>query len=116
MSGTLYVVSTPIGNLGDLTARASEVLRTVDVVLCEEIPKRQYLANLPKVFKGTHVNAPGLRFLQGRDVTFAADRPFTAYADGDQIAELPATITVAPGTLRVLASCPCQTTTQSSRW
>ena len=36
MSGTLYVVSTPIGNLGDLTARASEVLRTVDVVLCED--------------------------------------------------------------------------------
>jgi YegS/Rv2252/BmrU family lipid kinase len=88
----------------------------LDVVLCEEIPKRRYLANLPKVFKGTHVNAPGLRFLQGRDVTFAADRPFTAYADGDPIAELPATIAVAPGTLRVLAPCPCQTTTQSSRW
>lgn len=36
MPGTLYVVSTPIGNLGDLTTRAAEVLRTVDVVLCED--------------------------------------------------------------------------------
>jgi diacylglycerol kinase family enzyme len=74
----------------------------LDVVLCEATPKRRYLANLPKVFKGTHVDEPSLRFLTGREVTFEADRPFTAYADGDPIAELPATITVHPGTLRVL--------------
>jgi 16S rRNA (cytidine1402-2'-O)-methyltransferase len=36
MPGTLFVVSTPIGNLGDLTHRAVEVLRTVDVVACED--------------------------------------------------------------------------------
>ncbi len=34
--GTLYVVSTPIGNLGDITARAAEVLRRADAVLCED--------------------------------------------------------------------------------
>ena len=28
--GTLYVVSTPIGNLGDLTLRAADVLRAAD--------------------------------------------------------------------------------------
>jgi YegS/Rv2252/BmrU family lipid kinase len=75
----------------------------LDVVLSEAIPKRQYLANLPKVFKSTHVNAPGLHFLRGRSISFTADRPFTAYADGDPIAELPATVDVVPGTLRVLA-------------
>jgi 16S rRNA (cytidine1402-2'-O)-methyltransferase len=36
MPGTLYVVSTPIGNLGDLSPRAAEVLRTADLVLCED--------------------------------------------------------------------------------
>lgn len=34
--GRLFVVSTPIGNLGDLTHRAVEVLRAVDVVLAED--------------------------------------------------------------------------------
>jgi YegS/Rv2252/BmrU family lipid kinase len=75
----------------------------LDVVLAEGIPKRRYLANLPRVFKGTHLREPGLHILRGRSVSFAADRPFTAYADGDPIAELPATVDVVPGTLRVLA-------------
>jgi YegS/Rv2252/BmrU family lipid kinase len=75
----------------------------LDVVLMDAMPKRSYLANLPKVFKGTHVHAEGLHILRAREVAFHADRPFTLYADGDPIADLPATVRVAPGTLRVLA-------------
>jgi 16S rRNA (cytidine1402-2'-O)-methyltransferase len=35
-AGTLHVVATPIGNLGDLSPRALEVLRTVDAVCAED--------------------------------------------------------------------------------
>jgi 16S rRNA (cytidine1402-2'-O)-methyltransferase len=41
--GTLYVVATPIGNLGDLSARAAEVLRTVDVVVAEDTRRTRTL-------------------------------------------------------------------------
>ena len=36
MSGTLYVVGTPIGNLGDLSPRAVATLENVDFIAAED--------------------------------------------------------------------------------
>jgi YegS/Rv2252/BmrU family lipid kinase len=74
----------------------------LDVTFTADQPKREYLKGLNRVFKGTHVDQPGFTILRGREITFGANRPFTAYADGDPIADLPTTVRVLPGALRVI--------------
>lgn len=47
--GTLYIVSTPIGNLDDITLRAIKTLNEVHIIVSEDIPKtRQLLSELKK--------------------------------------------------------------------
>jgi YegS/Rv2252/BmrU family lipid kinase len=75
----------------------------LDVVTISRQSRRSYLRGLPRVFRGTHVRDPAVRIVRAREVTFAADRPFTAYADGDPIAELPVSVRVLPAALRVVA-------------
>jgi YegS/Rv2252/BmrU family lipid kinase len=75
----------------------------LDVALTADRPKLEYVRALNKVFSGAHVHDAGFDIIRGREVTFRADRPFTAYADGDPAAELPATVRVRPRALRVIA-------------
>ncbi len=74
----------------------------LDIAFTEDRPKLDYLKGLKQVFDGAHLDSPAFRILRGREVRFHADRPFTAYADGDPIVDLPATVRVVPGALRVI--------------
>lgn len=74
----------------------------LEVLFFEAMPKRRYAANLPRVFKGTHLQEPGLHVLQATTVAIDANRPFQVFADGDPIADLPATVSLRPHAVRVI--------------
>jgi 16S rRNA (cytidine1402-2'-O)-methyltransferase len=80
MAGTLYVVATPIGNLGDLSPRAAEVLRRVAAVAAEDT--RRTL----KLFAHLGVPAPELISLPAFDERGRVGRIVDRLAAGEDVA------------------------------
>jgi YegS/Rv2252/BmrU family lipid kinase len=74
----------------------------LDVVIIGHVPKLRFLRLLPTVFSGTHVHQPNVAVIRSSTVTISASRPFTMYADGDPIAELPVTVRALPDAIRVI--------------
>jgi YegS/Rv2252/BmrU family lipid kinase len=73
-----------------------------DVVTIAKVGKLRFLSNLPKVFKGTHVNNDEVQVVRASRLSLSASRPFAVYADGEHLTDLPADLRVIPRALRVL--------------
>ncbi len=58
---------------------------------------------LLRVFDGSHVSLPGVFQKSAREIQISGDQPLPVWADGEHIADLPATFTVEPAAVTVLA-------------
>lgn len=90
----LYVVATPLGNLGDMTQRAHDVLSSVDVIACEDTREMKKLMSLIGIERGTrdvisvhdhneHERANDIIELiqNGSSVVYASDAGMPAISD-----------------------------------
>jgi 16S rRNA (cytidine1402-2'-O)-methyltransferase len=93
--GTLYVVATPIGNLGDLSPRAAETLRAVRAIVAEDTRRtRRLLAHLgapapallslPAFDEGGRIGAALERLAADEDVALCTDAGTPGVSDPGQ--------------------------------
>jgi 16S rRNA (cytidine1402-2'-O)-methyltransferase len=109
MPGTLYIVATPLGNLGDLSTRAAEILRRVAVVAAEDTRRTRglltHLGASPQLLSyHAHSEDRRLETLleilgDGRDVALVSDAgtPLVSDPGGELVAAArEAGVTVVP--------------------
>jgi YegS/Rv2252/BmrU family lipid kinase len=75
----------------------------LEVLMIEHYSKWRALRDLPKVYRGAHLDSPHMRLARGEVVEVRSDRQFAVYADGDPIGATPATIRIERQVLRVIA-------------
>lgn len=90
-SGILYIVATPIGNLGDITFRAADTLKLVDVVACEDTRRTEKLLSHLGLHKplqryDEHTHEPASRKIvemlkSGKSVALVTDAGTPAISD-----------------------------------
>lgn len=109
MPGRLFVVATPIGNLGDLSPRAMEVLRAVALIAAEDTRHTRGLldkfgietptTSLPAFAEGQRAGAILERLAAGHDVALVTDAGTPAISDPGEklvVEALAAGVTIIP--------------------
>lgn len=119
MSGILYVVATPIGNLSDITFRALETLKSVDMIACEDtrhtkILLSHYKIQKPVVSYHQHSKVQKVDFLinelrQGKNIALVSDAGTPGISDpGNKLVSVAADKGIQavsiPGTSAVIAA------------
>ena len=99
MSGTMYLVGTPIGNLGDLSPRAQEILRSVDFIAAEDTRVTLKLLNhfgikkpLISYYEHNKIESAAVilpRLLAGESCALVSDAGMPAISDpGEELVRL----------------------------
>jgi 16S rRNA (cytidine1402-2'-O)-methyltransferase len=119
MAGRLFIVATPIGNLGDISERALTTLREVKLIACEDTRHTRVLldkfgitthvTSLPAFAEGQRAGAILDRLLAGDDVALVTDAGTPAISDPGEklVVEAVAagvTVTPVPGPAAIIAA------------
>lgn len=97
-TGILYIVATPIGNLGDITLRALETLKKVDLIACEDTRQTKKLLfhyAIEKPLISFHQHSKAIKFdkivaklKSGENVALVTDAGTPGISDpGNQLVE-----------------------------
>lgn len=70
-----------------------------DIVLLKDLNKLEFLINVPRVYKGTHLDHPKVESFQAREVHVESKQRMFIQAEGELVGEAPATFRILPGTL-----------------
>lgn len=77
--GKFYVVATPIGNMGDITFRAIETLKSVDLILCEDTRETK------KILDKYSINKPTMSY-HAQSKLSKTDKIFALLSEGKDLA------------------------------
>ncbi len=85
-----------------IAPQASPVDGLLDVVVLGDMGRLELVANLPKVYEGTHISHPKVSVWRVRQVEIHSVAPLYFQVDGDPLGETPTRLRVLPGALQVL--------------
>jgi diacylglycerol kinase (ATP) len=91
LGGGMHIV--PDAELGD---------SLLDVAIIGDMGKFELLKELPKVYKGTHVNHPKFKMKKATHITVESPEPMLVYADGELLGECPASFWLMPAALSIV--------------
>jgi YegS/Rv2252/BmrU family lipid kinase len=73
-----------------------------DVIIIGDTGKLEIIANVPRIYRGTHLSHPKVDEYRARQIQVKAQEPMLLQADGELIGEAPATFQIIPQALHVL--------------
>jgi len=74
----------------------------LDLCVVDRVSRLRAIALIPSLLAGRHGRCPAVHFFRTRRLTIESPQPLEIWADGERIANTPATIEVVPAALRVL--------------
>jgi diacylglycerol kinase (ATP) len=73
-----------------------------DVVIIGDVGKLEFIANLPRVYKGTHLTHPKVSWFRSKTIRVTSQEPMYMQAEGELVGMAPAALRVIPQALRFL--------------